>query len=154
MQSRFPRSRLVVLGAFFVLVALGGCTKTSKVEGTITYKNAPLEGASISLVDNNGTIVATGQSDASGKFTLLTPQFKEAIPAGDYKAVVTKSKVIGDGAPMMVDGKYTPEAMKAMKAGGKDIGKNLLPAKFAAADSTTLKVKVPPDGPIALNLDS
>jgi hypothetical protein len=163
MDLAMLRLRLTVLSAAAVLLAMAGCSKTAKVEGTVTYKGAPVTGATVTLLNDAGSVVAVGTTDTSGKFTLLTPQNKEDIPAGDYKATVTKSStVIEGGSTLTEDGKgMSPDAMKMMKGNmgkgpmkGPGKAKSALPEKFATRDSTTLTVKVPPSGPVTLNLDN
>ena len=152
--------RLLAAAAVTTALALvsGGCSGNSKVEGTVSYKGQPVDGATVSLVADDGNIVASGMTDASGKFTLQTPQGKDVIPAGTYKATVTKMDTPKGFNPdqMKIEegGKIDPNMAKMMKGMTFSPPKSVLPEKFRAKESTPLKVTVPAKEPINLNLDS
>ena len=156
-----PKStRLLSAAAVAAVLALvsGGCSGGSKVQGTVKYKGQPVDGATVSLVADDGNIVASGQTDASGKFTLQTAQGKDTIPAGTYKATVTKMETPKGFDPnkMQVEegGKNVADMAKMMKGMTFSPPKSVLPEKFRTRESTTLKVTVPSKDPINLDLDS
>jgi Protein of unknown function (DUF1416) len=146
--------RGTLVAGFLVLLG-AGCSGNSKVQGTVKYKGQPVEGATVSLVTDDGTIVASGQSDATGTFKLMTPQGKDSIPPGTYKATVTKLDTPKGMDPDQMkpdeSGKINPDMIKMMK--GMRYAKSALPEKYRTKESTTLKVTIPSKDPINLDLD-
>jgi hypothetical protein len=143
--------------ALILAAGCGGVDKdipeTAPVSGTVTFKGAPVQGATVSLVPGPGAQnlrPATGTSDAQGRFTVFTyisgaDQTEGAMP-GDY--VVTVAKTSGSA--------MSPEDMVAATQGGKTKPpeiKNELPEKYASAQSTDLKASVPADGLPDLKLE-
>src|SRR5262245_31846714 len=84
-------------GLMLGLAAIGGCSSGSKVTGTVVYKGQPLQGATVSFFADNGNVVATGSTDADGKFFMRNSQGKELVPSGTYKVVVSKMESGGGG---------------------------------------------------------
>lgn len=77
---------------------LAGCSKgpvrppTYAVTGTVTFKDAPLEGAQVIFVPSGtGGQAATAITDASGKFSMGTYQAKDGAQEGDYRVKVIKT---------------------------------------------------------------
>jgi Protein of unknown function (DUF1416) len=156
MREWLLRIRLLapaVLG-LVLLLAAGGCgEKTSKVEGTVKFKGAPVEGAMVQLLDETGKSVGQGITDPSGKYRVSTGQGKDAIPHGTYKVTVTKTETpagsaaagpmtAGEGPP----GKEMIEMMKKTSSKKKEAQpktKSHLPERFGNVKSTTLSISVP-----------
>jgi hypothetical protein len=136
-------ARLSVLGLFLgALVTGAGCSSSGKVEGTVKYKGQPVEGAMVVVVKDDGSPVAQGTTDASGKFKLTTPQGKDAVPSGTY--YVTVSKIAGGDAPVVNMAEGAPkEAITKMSGASKTVAKTELPAVFATKNTTTLKITIP-----------
>jgi len=154
------RVRLLILRAvaptvlgLVLLVSAGGCgDKSSKVEGTVKYKGAPVEGAMVQLLDETGKAIGSGITDPSGKFRVSTGQGKDAIPHGTYKVTVTKTETptgsSGAGPIMPGEGgapsKEMIEMMKKMSSKKKEAQpKSLVPERFGNVKSTTLSISVP-----------
>lgn len=80
------------------MVLLAGCGKGDKnlpvypVTGIVTYNNKPVEGATVMFrnTSNKSAKVATGLTDAQGKFTLNTYGDADGAAAGDYEVAVSK----------------------------------------------------------------
>jgi hypothetical protein len=78
------------------LAIVAGCSKTNKpstapVTGTVTYKGAPVEGASVMFMPAQaGPKPATGVTDAQGKFKLSTFGEADGAIPGQYKVAITK----------------------------------------------------------------
>jgi hypothetical protein len=159
MSGQVRRLRLVALGIAFLtgLVLTGGCGgSTAKVEGTVQYKGQPVDGAMVQLVRDDGIVVATGTTDQAGKFKLVTPQGKDAVPAGTYKATVSKRSLPAGMDPAALapgEGRASGKDYKDMMMKMKN-AKDLLPAQFASNATTTLQVTVPPSGNVVLDLGS
>lgn len=149
-----------------------GCgDKLSPVNGTVTYDGSPVDGATVMFMTENGSKTATGRTDGSGKFAL---EYNNApgIPAGTYKVMVTRTKVIEGQAPGDPGAKIDTGYLAKMKAkdlpntsgppaglmpGTKsgtqkaDIGD--LPSVYSSPTTTPLTVTVPASGPVELKLE-
>jgi hypothetical protein len=134
--------RILFLCSLFLLAAVGvlamsGCSKGEKtyaVTGTVTYKNAPVAEADVSLSplsEDPQAKPARGKTDSSGRFSLQT-----YFAPGDDRAgaVPGKYKVTVQKIPM-TDGIVDP-----YKPGG--MPKNELPAKYASASETPFEQEV------------
>ena len=135
------------------LAAVAGCGgKLSKVEGVVTLEGKPVDGASVMLypVEGKGQL-ATGQTDANGVFTVLTPNAGNGALPGDYKVVVQLNPRIeaepptpGDvGAVMAMMKKAQEEARKKHRH---------LPDVYAKDSTTPLRCTVPHAGKLVLDL--
>lgn len=106
---------------FGLLVTVLGCgesgPKLIRATGTATYNGQPLVGAVVTFVFENGD-VATGNTDASGKFAL-------DAPAGEAKVAI--SKVITSGSESLDVKNMTPSDAMAKKYASK--GKEQMEAK-------------------------
>lgn len=134
--------QLLVLSALFALyVTAAGCNsgeKTYAVTGTVTYKNAPVEGAQITLTEaKDGAQLKSGSAttDANGKFSVKSyfapgDERKGAMP-GLYK--VTLQKI--PQSTGIVD-PYKPGGMP----------KNELPGKYSSAITTPFEKEVTATG--------
>jgi len=142
------RTFLSYCSASCVAVILAGCggggPKLCPVTGTVTYRNAPVEGAVVSFRCEAANKMATGTTDAQGRFELTTYQGGKGAVAGKHKVTVTKmSAPSGGTGPLSME--------DAMKAGMKKQGpsaepKNLLPPKYADAARPLLEYTVSPGG--------
>jgi len=161
--------------ASFVLVAtslvlLNGCgSKLHQVSGTVTLDGAPVEGAAVTFMSDDGKKVYAGLTDASGKYTLYAGE-KPGATAGAYKVLVTKpKKVEGDMTPGSAD--YVKHMAKQSKeqatkdtvgpsgafsptttGGGTPQAKGELPPMYSAATTTPFNATVPASGPVDLAL--
>src|SRR2546423_1272505 len=85
------RAALRLLALAAVLAA--GCNSTTDVTGKVTYKGAPLSGASLTLVASDGNVFST-KLNAAGTFSI------PGVPTGDAKiAIVGGSAVAGTKPP-------------------------------------------------------
>ena len=145
--------RYPLLGVLAVcLAALAGCSKGSKVEGTVIYKGQPLEGAMVQFIGDDGSVVGSGLTDASGKLTLKNLQGKEVTSHGIFKVTVEKK----EGAGLSPDKTNAPgkdlmaEAGKIMEKMSKNPPKSLIPGEFSSSATSKLTATVP--GKIEINL--
>lgn len=82
------------LGVVLVLGCVVGCgdsgtLPTVKVSGTVTYNGQPVEGASVAFVPEKGP-PASGETDASGKFTLSTFETGDGAVPGKHTVLISE----------------------------------------------------------------
>lgn len=82
-----------------LLLAVVGCAKSDivPVTGTITLNGQPAENAEVIFNPEGPGRMATGHTDASGRFTLETAKPNDGVMPGDY--VVTLGEHYGDKPP-------------------------------------------------------
>jgi hypothetical protein len=144
----------IVAGLFvFVTAGCGGNpdSKYAKVEGTITYKQQPVDGANVSFlpVDANGESAA-GKTDASGKFSLTSSQAVkggQGLLPGEYRVLVSKSVTpVDPDEEAFSQGKITYDELQTRKSAKSQIpspsAKDLLPEKYKQPGKTDLTATV------------
>jgi len=130
--------------------------------GIVKFKGSPLAGATVTLVSSEKGTIATGVSDAEGKFNLTTAGSNGA-PVGTCKVSVTAA---GEGQAVPADARAaldpskrpsTPDEAKAMMQkqndamktsmmdAGKKKAKSAIPDKYMKADTSGLTVTVTDD---------
>jgi Carboxypeptidase regulatory-like domain len=132
------RFKLVVAA---MLVSLSGCgehggIRTVPVGGTVTYKGAPVEGATVSFIPDGPERPATAISAANGKYDLATLDSEGAM-AGKYTVLVRKMNVASST--------LEPVSMEdALKLNSRPVAapKDLLPAKYGDVGRSPLKYEV------------
>jgi len=137
------RRTVVFLGvALATLVLVTGCgpgkPATVPVSGTVTLDGSPLEGASVTFTPAAGGRLATGTTDASGKFTLMTFAAGDGAIVGSHKVGVSKMEAAagqqGDPSNQMLSG---PPG-----AGGSQPPKSLIPKKYSNPEKSGITVEV------------
>lgn len=154
------RRTLLSLIALSVLL-LPGCgssmPKTVTASGTITLDGAPLDGASITLLNENG-VTAIAKSDSNGRFSLRTvvgaDMVDGAVP-GLHQVGVAKTVTEGGGAEKQA-GESDQDMVNRMagsmtSAAAKQ--KFIVPQQFGSPQSSKLSLDVPTSGSDKLNLD-
>ncbi len=139
------RQLLGVALAGLATLAMAGCTgggsggaSLHPVKGKITYKGAPVAGATVTFIPSGQGQPASGQTDASGVYTLNTGT-RPGAGAGQYKVTVTKYATT-------VTGQLTPEDMAKMQKKGKTPeAKSEIPGKYAAPQTSGLQATVTQD---------
>ena len=123
------------------ILASIGCGNTdnryTKVEGTITYKGTPVDGATVTFlpVDESGES-ASGKTDAGGKFSLTSVQAIEGgrgVLPGEYRVIVSKR----ESPPSMPEG-----AVSSSSAPPAPRAKELLPEKYMQPGTSDLQATV------------
>lgn len=164
----------IFTSALVATAALTGCgAKFNEVKGTVKLDGNPIEGATVTLISDDGKKSFSGLSDASGNFEIKSGD-KPGAPAGSYKVTVVKTKAIPGAATMEAGG---ADYMKMMQGKAKEADKSgpgkgpapppgfggsksaadkssELPAQYGAATSTPLTATVPLSGPLNLDLAS
>lgn len=145
----------------------GGCgSGMSPVTGVVTVDGKPLAKAMISLQPVGKGRPATGMTDDAGRFSLDTLTPGDGVSAGEYKVVILvpqlpKSASSEDkplpGALAGNDPAKNAAAFRPGVAVTSSPANDLLqkvPAKYRAASSSPLTVKVPAAGEIKLEIQS
>lgn len=110
------------------------------VQGTVNFKGAPVEGATVTFTSDKSPIPASGVTDASGKFKLTSYDTSDGAIAGDH--TVTIMKVAAAAATPALTQENMKEKMAndiGMMSKGKtsEIKPELvLPAKYADAKTS------------------
>ena len=121
------------VGLLVTTLGCGSSVKIYSVTGTVTYKNAPVEGAQITFTAKDGTEAkpASATSDAQGRYSLKTyfaPGDERAgAMAGTYKVTLQKIP-------------QSTGIVDPYKPGGQP--KNELPGKYSSAKSTPFEKEV------------
>jgi len=125
-----------------LLIALAGCGANSEgpqtypVTGTVTMGGQPVAGAMVAFTpdaNQTGRVPGQASTDEDGEYDISIfleqgKSTKRGLPAGEYRITVVKM----EAAPGAASFDKPP--------------KNVLPSKFASAESTPLKETVKADG--------
>ena len=146
-----------------VLAAAGaGCgdqRRPVKVEGTVILDGKPLARATVYFgpIGDEGQ-VATALAGSDGVFRLTTINSGDGAVPGDYKVVVTISEPPPDieAAEGMTFAEMMAQYQKAMMARRKNPPKPppTIPEVYTNETTTPLRQRVPPDGPVIIELRS
>ena len=146
---------LARVGLLILPLLAAGCSRSDglrlvEAAGVVTYQGAPLPGARVTFVPQNGP-VATGVTDLEGKFELRTGTLRGVV-AGPSKVSVTApgaetSSQVRAGDPS------NPESMKAMmsqmiegqKGKTQKEPPGAIPKKYGSAQTSGLAVTVTAD---------
>lgn len=136
-------------GVLFLMmaVALAGCGADgptfAPATGTVTYKGEPVADASVIFQPEDGP-VATGTTDAQGKFTLMSKENEgAAIGPGLFTVVkVEKTAEVMEVKP----GDETAAMMQVNEKDRPKPPKSLIPQKYNNPASSDLKFTIDADG--------
>jgi hypothetical protein len=108
------------------------------VSGTITLDGKPLGNTEVTFIPTGNTKGrgATGFTTAEGRFELSVSNGRPGVPAGEYRVVLNKL-VMPDGSDFPLNSPVPPIESPA---------RELLPACYSNAESTTLTAMVPEGG--------
>lgn len=154
------RASLTALSLVCVLIA--GCgpagPKTFPVNGTLLHNGSPIEGASVTFLSEDGNRVATGITDAAGKFSLKTvvgSQMIDGAVPGAHKVGVAKTTSDG-GTDEAVAGESPQEMVNRMAGQPTDTSKIkqtfLIPKKYNSPEYSGLTATVSESGPNDIEL--
>lgn len=141
-------------GAAFGAAGCGGNADNPPVYpvmGTIVYEGKPVEGAVVAFCADHAPRLATGVTDAEGRFTLTTFNSGDGAVAGNHKVTVTKVLVENTAAPQAATG--AEDAINRRAPPLKQ--QSLLPLKYGDPLKTPLEATVSESGAndFALKLD-
>jgi hypothetical protein len=128
---------LCVLVLAFGCALLTDCSGSSgprvaSVNGTVTYKDKPLANADVTFAPEDGGRVASGRTDANGRFTLGTFSTGDGAIIGKHRVSVRAHGPERDPKPG--EGSGMP--------GDKVPGDALIPTKYFAAETSGLTYEV------------
>jgi hypothetical protein len=134
-----------------VLFLAGGCgdgttpLSLAPSTGTVFYNDKPLAGASVTFFNENAPL-ATGMTNAEGKFTITTGG-RPGAPIGNAKVFITKISAQQSSA---IPANPTPEDMRkmAIESMGKAVSqsKSEIPEKYGNPQTSGLVATVLADG--------
>ena len=150
---------MCAVAAGSVLLATAGCGGPSIPDHippltpctvTVTYNGEPVEGASVILAPESGQFSAAGLTDAAGKAVMQTDGMYDGVPAGEYRASVTKrEKVELDMGPTPDD----PNNLEAYaeyqkKIKSLPVPKYLVPERYSSFAKSGLSVSITEGEPV------
>jgi hypothetical protein len=117
------RSTLMrLLGLVCLVALLGGCGEAGPTlypaGGTVTYKGEALDGATVTFSCDEANTVATGKTDAQGRFELSTYKRGEGAAAGKHTVTVSKVKVSAPSGPPTMEMSKDQKVMDDIMGGG------------------------------------
>lgn len=124
-----------------------GARPTKKVTVKVLYKGAPVEGAAVTFVNQEGEpAMAVGKTDAQGVAKMKTYVEEDGAVLGPHKVMIDKSEAVG-GQKVDVDSpQYDPNAPPATI-------KYLLPQKYSNIGMSGLTAEVKESGPNDFTFD-
>lgn len=126
---KFNPLSIVLLSALMISAGCGSgvdLPNTAKAEGTVTFENQPLAGASVSFIPASGR-PASGFTDANGHFILRTFDADDGAIPGEHTVIISK---IDSSAPKSDD--MYAEAKSAIPEKYSDLKKSGLTASVKA----------------------
>lgn len=139
MMLRRAASVLVAIGCVVLLGCGDGGPSLTPVKGKVIYKDQPVAGATVVFNPVDQGMIAMGQTDASGEYTLNTGG-RPGAKLGKYRVSVTKVKQEGDTSNLKPE-----DMLKMKKENAAPKSTNELPAKYAAAPTSGLEAEVTAD---------
>ncbi len=106
--------------------------------GTVTYQAKPVEGAEVTFSSTTKNSVATGKTDANGRFVLSTHTQNDGAVSGEHMVTIRRVDIV-DNTPPGVD----------LSAGGKAVPPTItwiVPEKFSKAGKSGLSASVSETG--------
>jgi hypothetical protein len=140
--------RSLAVAMMLGVVALTGCEPpaqregppTYPVSGAVTQDGEAVVGATVRFELADGSQTSIGKTDDSGKYELSTYAAADGALAGEYKVTVTKDQAIGGAEAVAEDDpNYTGEEADVKY-------ENVLPAKYASAETSELTATVTETG--------
>jgi len=142
------------------LLAGTGCgSKPMGIKGKVTLDGAPLSGASVEFVPEDGGHSAVGITDNEGKFSLTTYKPGDGALRGEYRVVVKKTPRTALPQPDRSDKEAMKKIMyqEMMANQNRALQNNVkgLPGDYGEFEKTPLRQTVPdPKGVYDLELSS
>jgi len=146
------RRLVVLLAAAALATGLAGCgKKLYSVKGKATLDGKPLEDATVTLhPEQEGLAPAGGQTSPDGEFEVrLDRGGGQGAYEGTYKVLVSKVVPLDPLPPEAAQKMKRSELMARAMA-----RKSAIPDRYTSLNTTPLRCKVPPDGPLLLELTS
>lgn len=137
------RTLIQFCGVVWLVAVLGGCggggPELHPVSGTVSYRGEMVQGATVTFRCEEANTIATGTTDAQGRFELSTYQAGQGAVAGKHTVTVTKASVAAEPGSASVS---MEDAMK--QAPAKPSPGNVLPTRYADPARPQLEYTVSP----------
>jgi hypothetical protein len=139
-----------------VLASIAGCgaggdhPTVYPVTGTVIYKGQPVADAVVAFQGENATKLATGKTDAQGRFQLTTYEPGDGAVPGKHHASV--SKVTATPAASTTSASME-DAAAAAKTQTQAVAKSELPEQYADPARSQLEFTVTESGPNDFQID-
>jgi hypothetical protein len=120
------------------------------VSGVVLYQDKPVVGATVAFRNDTSPRVASGVTDAQGKFHLTTFENLDGAVLGEHEVTVTKTTANPEMAGASAENPTAAygAGMAAAAAGNTEaIAKHELPTKYGDLATTDLKATVVKDKP-------
>lgn len=158
-MENYLRNSVFLLG-MLALVGCGsgddGLPRTVDASGVIMCDGAPLDGATILIVQDDGKFYARGMSDSQGRFSLDMYESKPGAVPGTYKATVSKTVTVDKATPSKTPKTLAEDAEHAAEGDPTQANAswvNDLPEKYNNPQTSGLTLTVPDDGSKNLSLE-
>ena len=127
-QPSFLLTAAVIALALPIACGCGGSDQPEvyPVSGTVIFQGEPIADASVRFIPNEGP-PASGQTDASGRFTLRTFEDDDGAVAGEHTVLVSKTEQVDPN-----DQSSYPQM------------RSVLPPRYGKATASPLEVTVSP----------
>ena len=154
---------VVVLG---LCLCIGCGRKTGvegvvKVSGTVNFQGKPVEGATVVFAPEGDRRAASGRTDATGKFQLMTLNPNDGALPGKYKVSITKVENLGPESQitaeemmqMVTSGKAPPTGPMGPSAAKAGEQRYHIPQKYGNVETSELSADVTEAGPNDFTFD-
>ena len=143
------RTNMILVTLCIAVMGCGGSYEpqaevfqTTTASGVLTWKGKPLPGFIVSVHPADGKHIASGTTDAEGRFTLGTNAVGDGAVAGTHKVSVVWQPPEDDGMGAVID---DPSKLPKPPV--------TLPAKYASPETSGLTLEIPESGSSELKLD-
>lgn len=145
MASSLRWARIGILGGVLLVVTgCGGGLNTAQVDGTVTLDGKPLDQILVEFLPTGEGPRSFGETDAQGKFTLMTDDGKTPGAAiGNHKVTLKDGSVITKFMGRQGEGVDMSEGRKPRISG-----------KLASPDTSPLSATVTADGANTLTFEA
>jgi hypothetical protein len=141
-------NKIMTIFIFSVCLLCFGCNNGSKLDGLVPARGVlkldgkPVSDATVIFKPVGQTRSAIGTTDANGNFSMMTLNPNDGVYPGEYIVTATKTEYRGE---------IREEQPKGSDERSKIIHDNReiiehLPLKYAASDTTDLKITIPAGG--------
>jgi hypothetical protein len=146
-------NKIITIFVFVFCLLCFGCGSSSKLDGLVPaggvlkFNGQPVSGATVTFNPVGQTRSASGLTDSDGKFTMMTLNPGDGVYSGEYIVTVTKIEYRGE---------MREEVSKASREKIVHDTREMiehLPPKYAAPDTTDLRVTIPANGNKTITFD-
>jgi hypothetical protein len=142
-------SRSTWLVASSLIIVAVGCSggapagpKTVPASGKVTYKNVPVEGATVSFLGDGKIAPAIAITDSTGSFVLTTNRSGDGAVPGAHRVTVTKIIAPPSTTKSNTGTMSMEDAAKAAKEPPPAKPLSMLPDRYRSAESSGLTYTV------------